>query len=77
MTQTERILQHLQDGGTVTALTALERFGCLRLAARIAELRASGVNITTTEVNDRINGKRYALYYMPIEPEQRALWGDR
>ena len=77
MTQSDRILRHLSDGGTITALGALERFGCLRLAARIADLRAAGHTIKTTDVHDRVNGKRYALYYIPIEPEQRALWGDR
>jgi hypothetical protein len=77
MTQGDRILEHLQDGGTLTALGALERFGCLRLAARIADLRAAGHSIKTTTVRDRINGKSYALYYVPIEAEQRALWGDR
>ena len=75
MTQSDRILRHLEAGGSLTALGALERFGCLRLAARIADLRAAGHTIKTTQVND--HGKHYALYYMPIEPEQRALWGDR
>lgn len=75
MTQSDRILRHLSDGGTITALGALERFGCLRLAARIDELRKAGHTIKTTQVN--AHGKHYALYYIPIEPEQRALWGDR
>ena len=75
MNQSDRILRHLEDGGSITALGALERFGCLRLAARIDELRKAGHTIKTTDVRD--HGKRYALYYIPIEPKQRALWGDR
>lgn len=73
MTQSDRILDHLQAGGTITALGALERFGCLRLAARIDELRKAGHTIKTTAVNDRINGKHYALYYIPLENMQRGL----
>jgi hypothetical protein len=33
------IFDHLQAGGRLTALDALKRFGCMRLAARIHELR--------------------------------------
>jgi hypothetical protein len=39
---------------------ALKHFGCLRLAARIADLREKGHNITTEMVT--IRGKRVAVY---------------
>ena len=76
MTQSDRILSALERGAAISPLTALERYGCMRLAARIDELRRAGHNIKTTMVHEK-TGKRYALYYIPIEPEQRALWGDR
>ena len=37
--QEARILNHLSSGKSVTALSALEKWGCFRLAARIYDLR--------------------------------------
>ena len=44
-TQAGRILDHLRAGNRLTALEALDAFGCFRLAARIHELRLSGAII--------------------------------
>ena len=43
--QNGRILKHLQTVGPLTSLDALTLFGCSRLAARIADLRAKGYRI--------------------------------
>ncbi len=60
----------------LTPIDALRDVGCLRLAARVAELRARGEPIVTT--NETRDGKTYARYrYVVPENEQRALWGDR
>lgn len=62
-TQTQRIKQHLESGGTLTALSALEKFGCMRLAARINELRKKDklpVNSRTIKNGD----KHYSEYYL-------------
>lgn len=56
---------------TLTALEALEDAGCLRLAARIKDLRDEGHNIVTEMVGGR-HGKRYAGYYLVLTREQRA-----
>jgi hypothetical protein len=48
MTQSEAILEHLKSGLPLTPLEALERFGCLRLAARCREIREAGYPIETT-----------------------------
>jgi len=58
--QCERILQHLQKGNTVTPLTALAKFNCLRLSARILELRQQGHEIITETI--KRNGKQFARY---------------
>ena len=58
--QTKMIAAHLKAGNTITTLEALQKFGCLRLAARIADLRKEGLKIVTSYI-DR-NGKRYACY---------------
>jgi len=50
----------LSRGYKLTPLQALNKWGCMRLAARIAELRKDGMAITTTKVTN--NGKTYAQY---------------
>lgn len=45
--QREKILHHLQRGKTITQKQAINKFGCYRLSARIAELRTMGYNIVT------------------------------
>ncbi len=62
-TQAGRILAHLRAGNRLTALDALESFGCFRLAARIHELRREGWAIEERTVETR-SGKRVAEYSM-------------
>ena len=64
-TQCERILRHLRDFGSITAQEAIQEYGCMRLAARISDLRDSGVAI----VSETVAGKNrygetthYAIY---------------
>ena len=58
--QTTRIQKHLELGRKITALDALNKFGCLRLAARINELRNDGMAIQSRMVTQQ--GKRFAQY---------------
>ena len=51
MTQKQMILQHMKETGSITPGTALEEYGCFRLAARIADLKADGYNIKTYRVS--------------------------
>jgi len=60
-TQAGRILAYLREGNRLTALEALERFGCFRLAARVHELRREGHAIRERTVETR-GGKRVAEY---------------
>lgn len=65
MTQCEMIKRHLQEIGSITPGTALEEYGCFRLSARIADLKAAGMNIITeSETRRNRFGKkvRYARY---------------
>lgn len=62
MTQTQSILKFLQDGNTITPLSALDGFGCFRLASRISELKKEGHRIVRTTVEDKRTGKHYASY---------------
>ena len=61
MSQTTQILDMLKHG-PVTALDALNKAGCFRLAARIGELRQQGHDIETKTVE--INGKHIAQYQL-------------
>lgn len=51
MTQTQEILRYLKDHGAITPVDAMREFGCMRLAARIADLKAKGHKINTTMVS--------------------------
>lgn len=63
--QNKAILEHLESGETITAIEALNKFGCFRLAARIKNLRDSGCVINTVYVVE--NGKSFAQYNLTKE----------
>lgn len=63
MTQADKILMHLQAGKHLTAIEALNRFGCFRLAARIKDLKDDGHAIDSQMV-ELPNGKKVASYRM-------------
>jgi hypothetical protein len=48
--QNEKILNYLKKGKTITPITALNMFGCFRLAARISDLRKDGHTIHTDTI---------------------------
>lgn len=60
--QTAKILAHLQKGYSVTPISALEKFDCFRLGARIKDLRHKDHQIETDMIDDKKTGKRYASY---------------
>ena len=60
MSHTTDILEHLETGQSITAIEALNQFGCFRLAARINELRSQGHLIRTDRVCEQ--GKEFAKY---------------
>ena len=60
MSQIKKIRKHLEDGNSITALKALNMFGCFRLAARIADLKNEGLSIVSEKVKE--NGKEFSLY---------------
>lgn len=60
MTQKQMILTHLRTQGGITPLEALQKYGCFRLGARIADLKGDGIGIKTEMVKE--DGKRFARY---------------
>ena len=67
MTQCERILRHLQDGGTLTQAEAFMEYGIGRLSSRICELQAAGYPINSEFVagknryGESVSYVRYSL----------------
>ena len=61
MSQNKQIADYLNKGKKLTPIDALNKFGCLRLAARIADLRNEGMNIVTNTIKME-NKKQIAQY---------------
>lgn len=57
------ILGHLKSGRTITPLEALRLYGCMRLAARVHDLKGRGNDIITRQKHLK-NGKKVAEYVL-------------
>lgn len=62
MSQCDDILNHLKSE-PISAIEALNRYGCFRLAARIKDLRGQGHDIETRDL-ELPSGKTVAEYYL-------------
>lgn len=58
--QNKQIRKYLESGYSITAIDALNLFGCFRLASRIYDLKQQGMDIKSELVYK--NGKRFAQY---------------
>lgn len=47
VTQKDKVLAYMQQYGSITPLDAMREFSCMRLGARIADLKADGYDIRT------------------------------
>ena len=70
--QSAKVLYHLENYGSLTAIEALELFACFRLAARINDLKEAGHDIQM-EMKKMKNGKKIAVYSLPKIQEQGEL----
>ena len=71
MTQTQAIYEYLKQGNSIMPLEALSLFGCMRLGARIWELKQQGLNIQMDMV--RHNNKHFAKYFLIKPKEEKQL----
>lgn len=71
-TQCDNILRHLlrTKNAKIDGLTALELYGCFRLASRICDLRRHGWSITTQRVQR--NKKWFCEYSIDRNQENNA-----
>ena len=68
-TQCDRIIQYIEDFGSITQMEALIDLGCMRLASRISELRKAGHKITRvmeTTKNRYGESVRFARYAFEV-----------
>lgn len=67
MIQNTQILEHLKNCGSITPKEALDKYGIMRLGARIYDLKQMGVDISKNMV-DGVNRlghpTKYAQYYL-------------
>lgn len=66
--QEDKIIEYLKTGKSITPLDALRLFGCMRLGARIFDLKRKGFRIEEIDVVD--GRKRYARYFLATEHEE-------
>lgn len=65
MSQNKQILRYLQTHKRgITPIDALNKFGCFRLSARIADLRGLGWDIRTDLEPNVNNEGRHARYFL-------------
>ena len=75
MTQCDKILFHLQTIGSITPFEALDQYGCFRLAARVAELKAEGYPITS-EIVSKQNRFGETVRFAKYRLEDRNVTGN-
>lgn len=65
VTQSQRVLDYIEEFGSITQLEALRDLGVMRLASRISDLRRQGVRIESTveTVKNRFDEKTYIKRY--------------
>ena len=70
MNQNQQVLNHLVKYGSITPRQALDRYGIMRLGARIYDLRKLGYHINKVNESGKNRlGKpcKYARYYLKGE----------
>lgn len=61
--QNQQIKAYLEEGNSITAIQALEKFKCFRLASRITDLKQSGVPIDSQFI-EVDSGKKVKEYWI-------------
>jgi hypothetical protein len=75
--QAGRVLVHLRAGHTLTQMQALTLFGCMRLGARILDLRMAGHKIHTAWEHSADGSKRWARYSMQKDAGSELIKGKQ
>lgn len=70
MSQIKDIARHLAEHGSITALEALEEFGCFRLAARIYDIRSKGIDVMAADL--KLPSGKHVTRYIWVNSERNA-----
>lgn len=70
MSQVKDIARYLAEHGSINVMEALEEFGCFRLAARIHDIRAAGIDIMATDL--KLPSGKTVARYMWVNTERNA-----
>lgn len=69
MGQKEQIIEYCQEHGSITPMEAVNNLGCMRLAARIAEIRRDGWKVAAYRVEGKNrNGRKVYFMRYSISP---------
>lgn len=71
------LMSYIRSKGGITPLECLEEFGCMRLAARIHELKGYGATIPTIMVKNPVTKRKHARYIWVDTPRNRELSGEK
>tara|TARA_R110000744_G_scaffold41284_4_gene93421 strand:+ start:4732 stop:4962 length:231 start_codon:yes stop_codon:yes gene_type:complete len=69
MSQAKEIKHYLEGGNKITPLEALNKFGCMRLAAVVHTLKDEGVEIKTKMIKD--GKKTFAQYEIKKDLDEK------
>lgn len=53
VTQCDRILQYIEENGSITSIDAMREFGCMRLASRMCDLKRQGYPVKVEMENSK------------------------
>ena len=70
MTQIEKIINYMEQRGSITSLEAMQELGCMRLASRMCDIKALGYNVVREmETSKNRSGEpvHYARYRIITE----------
>lgn len=75
MTQCERILQYMEDFGSINPMQAMQDLGVMRLAARVADLKKAGHKISRRTVTGK-NRYGASVIYAEYRLEENSVKQD-
>ena len=64
MKQTDAVYAYMETHGSIDPVRAFKDLGCMRLGARIFELKAAGVDVRRQIRTNPDTGKRWAEYWL-------------
>jgi hypothetical protein len=71
--QNDMIAEHLKSGRRITPLEALRLYGCMRLGARIYELRRKPYHLQIQSEAKRVAKNKTVSEYYLIPPDKQQL----